>query len=162
MKKALVVVDAQEYFRNRRTEKVFKRLNVFLRKNAKRYDDVIFLRYVNKPGSGLWNAGWKEMTKNEKITQLADEVKAFSNSKNTFDRASFSGFTNPIVGKRLKKNKIEQIDLAGFETHCCIFSTAMDAFDKGYTVHILPRVSGSHFGEKFHQQALVLWKLNTG
>ncbi|MFH0714620.1 MAG: isochorismatase family protein [Candidatus Diapherotrites archaeon] len=162
MKKALIVVDAQEYFKNKHTKRIFKNLEKFLQKKFCEYDDVIFLRYVNKSGSGLWKAGFKELTEKDPKAKLAEEVQAFAFSGNTFSRASFSAFDAKGFEQRLKKKNIEQLDLAGFDTQCCIFSTAMNAFDKGFSVRILPNLTGSSFGGAFSKQALKLWELNTG
>ncbi len=60
-----------------------------------------------------------------------------------FGKSFFSAFGNPDLYPTLKAAGIDQIILAGLYTHACIRSTALDAYQNGFKVHIPTGCTGS-------------------
>lgn len=60
-----------------------------------------------------------------------------------FGKSFFSAFGNPDLYQTLKAAGIDQIILAGLYTHACIRSTALDAYQAGFKVHIPTGCTGS-------------------
>lgn len=60
-----------------------------------------------------------------------------------FGKSFFSAFGNPNLYPALKAADIDQIILAGLYTHACIRSTALDAYQAGFKVHIPTGCTGS-------------------
>ena len=49
----------------------------------------------------------------------------------------------------------EYVFLLGFDTECCLLSTAADLFEMGVRPLVLTEYSGSHDGPKYHDAGIV-------
>ncbi len=95
-------------------------------------------------------------------TDMADEIKEFINSKNLFVKDTYGSFVNNKLFNLLKKHKIEQVELAGFDTENCVLTFARDAFNRGMSVVVFKNLSASHSNQKLHRAALEIIKHNIG
>ncbi|MFA5130856.1 MAG: isochorismatase family cysteine hydrolase [Patescibacteria group bacterium] len=162
MKKALIVIDVQKGFINKSTTPVIKKIKNYIVKNINNYDLIVFTQYFNREGSNfIRSLKWRGfMNKNQ--TDLADEIKGFTSKKNLFPKYTYSSFVDNKLFNLLKKNKIDQVELSGFDTENCVLTFARDAFDRGMSVVVLKNLSASHSMPNLHKAALEIIKHNIG
>ena len=98
----------------------------------------------------------------ERETDIADDLKKFINSKNLFIKDTYGSFVDNKLLNLLKKHKINQVELAGFDTENCVLTFARDAFDRGLSVIVLEDLSASHSNPKLHKAAIEIIKDNIG
>ena len=154
MKTALVVVDVQNYFVNKYTTNIAKRISDFISKHGQDFDSVIFTKFVNKEDSShakLLN--WRKCFTSPD-TDISPELSKFVNKNNVFVKSGYSEFKSKGFRDFLKKNDIKKLVFCGIDTDACILATAFDAFDQGYEVEILEDLCGSHSGKDFHECAM--------
>lgn len=72
-----------------------------------------------------------------KIGHTTDEVRALMPDLHEYDRMGFSIFTSTELKQALNDSGRNQIMLCGFETHICIYQSALDLMEEGYEVFIL-------------------------
>ncbi|MFA6594641.1 MAG: isochorismatase family cysteine hydrolase [Candidatus Buchananbacteria bacterium] len=162
MKKALVIIDAQKGFINKLTIKTFRRIHNFIERYGKNYELIIFTKYYNHKNSNfVRNLGWRGFMA-ERETDIADDLKKFINSKNLFIKDTYGSFVDNKLLNLLKKHKINQVELAGFDTENCVLTFARDAFDRGLSVIVLEDLSASHSNPKLHKAAIEIIKDNIG
>jgi len=162
MKKALIIIDVQKGFINKRTLKTAIRIKNFIKKHRDDYDLLIFTKYFNHQGSNfVKNLKWLGFMKAEQ-TDFADQIKEFVNNKNVFLKDTYGCFVDSKLYNLLKKHKIAQVELAGFDTENCVLTFARDAFDRGMSVVVLKNLSASHSMPQLHKAALEIIKHNIG
>lgn len=162
MKKALIIIDVQKGFVNKSTIPVVGRIKNFIKKHQNDYDLLIFTQYFNREGSNFVRSlKWRGFM-DKKQTDLTDEIKEFVNSKNLFPKFTYGSFVDNKLFNLLKKNKIAQVELAGFDTENCVLTFARDAFDRGMSVVVLKNLSASHSNPKLHSAALEIIRDNIG
>ncbi len=161
-KKALFVIDVQEFFANRETKLIAKKINNYIKKNKNKYSFIIFAVFKNDSNSPLArNFKWKKCTKEEEIKllpELISDIDLFDITyKNTYSLLKVSE-----IKKKLKRKDIKKVDLCGFDTDCCILATAFDLFDLGFEVAVLKDFCFSTSGRKLHEPSLEIIKRNCG
>lgn len=162
MKKALIIIDVQKGFINKSTTKIVSNIRNYILKHGRDYELVIFTKYYNHPKSAfVKNLKWRGFMNNSQ-TDIADEIKEFVNPKNLFIKDTYSSFVDNKLFNILKKNKIEQVELAGFDTENCVLTFARDAFDRGMSVVVYKNLTASHSMPKLHTAALEIIKHNIG
>jgi len=162
MKKALFVIDVQNVFKNKKTKSVARKINSYIEKNKNKYAFIIFTVFKNNSKSSLWNIfNYKGCSKNKDI-KVMNEISDLVNSSEIIFRNTYSLFKSPKVQKELKKNNIKQVDICGFDTDCCILSTAYDLFDSGYKPVIFKNLCFSTSKGKLHKPALKIIERNCG
>lgn len=160
-KDALLVIDPQNYFMSGPdTGHLPKKIRGLI-ENGK-FDFVVFTKFVNSRKTGFSRIlKWKKCMGGRDIG-IVEELKPFSNRKNTFLKYTYSPFKNAAFVEFLKARKIGTIYIAGTDTDACILSTAMDAFDLGFRPIVLKNFCASHSGLARHRQALGLLKALIG
>lgn len=162
MKKALIIIDAQKGFLNKLTSKTFDAIEKFIIKNKANYDLIIFTRHINHKKSNFYRIlGWYGFM-DAKQNDIVEELKKFVNKKNTFVKDTYGIFVNDKLLEVLKKNKIKQVELAGFDTENCVLTFARDAFDRGMSVVVRKNLVASHSNPGLHKAALEIIKDNIG
>lgn len=162
MKRALIIIDVQKGFINKSTVPVVGRIKNFIKKHKNDYDLLIFTQYFNHEGSNFVRSlKWRGFM-NKKQTDLADEIKEFVDTNNLFPKYTYGSFVDNKLFDLLKKNKIAQVELAGFDTENCVLTFARDAFDRGMSVVVLKNLSASHSNPRLHKAALDIIKDNIG
>lgn len=161
-KTALLVIDPQNYFMSgRHTRHIPKKIRALI-ENDGRPDFVIFTKFVNSRKTGFSRIlKWKKCMGGRDI-EIVDELKPFSNGKNTFVKDTYSPFKNAAFVKFMKARKIGTVYIAGTDTDACILSTAMDAFDLGFCPIVLEKFCASRSGLARHKQALGLLRALIG
>jgi len=152
MARALIVIDVQNGFITPSSRHVIQKIKKLL--ESKKFDIVVFTQFVNVPGSPFRKIkNWHKIATAPE-TDIVPELKPFA--KTVFKKNVYSSFT-PEFERFLKKNKISQLYLAGIDTECCVFKTAVDAFEKGYEPFLLASYCASHESSKFHQMGVALF-----
>ena len=60
---------------------------------------------------------------------------AIDNNARTFEKISFTGYTDEVRGA-LEESGKKKVIITGMETHVCVFQTVRDLIDNGYEVFI--------------------------
>jgi len=166
MNKALIVIDIQKYFLNKRTESIIKpiinRIQKYLEQNLQKYSVVYFTIFRNDKNSSLWKfSEWKDCAKSPD-TDLCDELSKFTNKKNLVYKNVLSAAKKTQIIESIKTNNIQEIDLCGFDTDCCVLATAYDLFDLGIKPVVLENLTWSTSKEKLHNAAIKIVNRNIG
>ncbi len=72
-----------------------------------------------------------------KIGHTTDEVRELVPDLYEYPRIGFSILTSPEIEQALKESRRKQLILCGFESHICVYQSAMDLMKAGYDVHLL-------------------------
>lgn len=162
MKKALVIIDVQKGFINELTKEALKSIRNFIKRNQNKYELIVFTKYVNHEDSNfVKNLNWHGfMTRGQ--TDLALEIVEFVTDKNLFVKDTYGSFVNNKLYNVLKKHKVKQVELAGFDTENCVLTFARDAFDRGMSVVVYKKLTASHSSKKLHNAALEIIEENIG
>lgn len=151
-KKALIVIDVQNYFVNEKTKKIPRKIANFIRN--KKFDFVLFTRFINNKSSNFYKIlNWKKCLTSPD-TDIHRDFSQFVKSGNLFEKATYSAFKSKKLTRFLKSKGIDELFLCGIDIDACVLATAFDAFDLGYKIHILKDLSKSHSGRKFDRSAL--------
>lgn len=158
MRSVLVVVDAQNYFINRSTKAVARKIAEFIR--SRRFDFTFFFKFINSEKSNFVQlSNWRKMFYAPDI-DITFELKEFLSSNQIFKKSSFSVFKSKELADFLKGHTISRIFLCGFDTDACILASAFEAFDLGFEVRVIEDLCASHHGVHNHKTALEIFKAN--
>jgi len=160
--KALIVIDVQKYFLNEETKPIVKKIQEFLKENSGQYTVIYFTIFRNDPNSPLWQISeWKDCTSSPD-TDICEEIKEFTNDKNLFYKNILSAYKVPGIKKGLEEHNISEVYLCGFDTDCCVLSTAYDLFDTGIKPVVLETLTWSTSKDKLHKSAIQMLERNIG
>jgi nicotinamidase-related amidase len=160
MKKALFVIDVQGFFKNKKTKSIAKKINSYIKNNKDTYSFIIFTIFKNTPESPATKIlGFDGCSGGEDIEILGELSEPLNGSKIIF-RNVYSLFKVAEVQNKLKEYKIEQVDICGFDTDCCVMATTYDLFDSGYKPVVLEKLCFSTSKEGLHKPALKIIKRN--
>lgn len=156
MKKALLVIDAQEDFigeqRNKKrfnyedVDELVKNMNNKIKTYEKNKDEVVYIAHVlsssiwNKKifGYGIAGSFGAKIDKRIKIV-----------SENYFEKQFSNAFKNNNLTKFIKDNKISEVELIGVDGTACIAATAKGAVELGLKVTVLNDSIGIINSKKF-------------
>lgn len=162
MNKALIVIDVQNYFLNSATKPIVKKIQQYLKNQSKQYAAIYFTVFKNNSQAPLWKiSGWQGCTAAPE-TAICHELAEFTNKNNLIYKNILSAYKVPAIKAGLKKNRISQVDLCGFDTDCCVLATAYDLFDNGIKPVILENLTWSTAKEKLHSPAIKMIQRNIG
>ena len=154
MNKALIVIDVQNGFVNKRTASLPAKIENLIRSN--KYPLVVFSKFINRKQSNFFKLlNWKKMQK-VPDTDIHSRLRKFANKKNTFTKTAYSVFKAKGFSNFLKKNSVTELHICGIDSDGCVLATAFEAFDLGYTVIVLSKFSGSHSGKAFDKSAFMI------
>ncbi|MRX73562.1 isochorismatase family protein [Bacillus lacus] len=77
------------------------------------------------------------------------------------DKTRYSAFSGTNLETKLRERDIKDVYLAGVCTDICVLHTAVDAYNKGFSIHIYEDAVAS-FNENGHQWALNHFKNSLG
>ena len=155
----LLVVDAQEGFRNIHTERAIPFIVTAVRSN--RYP-VLFTRFINDPDSNFERVlNWPKM-RSDANTAMLRELSSFVSSARVFDKSGYSAFTSLQFSQYIRDAGVESMDICGFDTDACVLATALNAFDAGYRPRILAEACASSGGMRLHESGLEILERNVG
>jgi len=158
MKNALLIIDVQKFFINKFTKDIPKKIANFLKNNS--FDFTIFSKFVFSKKSSFARFVKKPRLVSPKDTDIVPELRKFITKDNVFTKSTFSVFKSKKFLKSLKKKKVKNLYICGFDTNGCIFSTAIEAFDLGFDVKILENLCASHSSKRFHKNAIEILRKN--
>jgi nicotinamidase-related amidase len=139
MKSALVVIDVQNHFAVEKAKDLPGKIANYIKKSS--YDYVLFTLFRNDPDSNYHKTlHWYKAMDRPGI-DLHPALKEFSNKQNTFEKLTYSAFKVPDFVKFLKKHNVEQLDICGINIDGCVLATAYEAFDLGYKMRVLEKLS---------------------
>jgi len=143
MKTALLVIDAQNYFLNKKNLPIFKKIVNHIELNKNKYDFILFTRHINNKNSPLYKIiKWKDMNKGYE-TEIWGKLKPFA--KKVFIKDVYSIFNSKNFLRFLKKNKISKIYICGFNLSACINASIIDGLDNGYETFLLKKLTGDEY-----------------
>ncbi|MES3031688.1 MAG: isochorismatase family protein [Patescibacteria group bacterium] len=150
-KRALILVDIQEGFVKKEKSRIIKNLGFLLKQQ--KYDLYVEVTFHAEKGS-LWDKQTKwtfpyEPTMSE-VLDLLKGKKVIKVIKET--RSPFKGDVR--LNSALKKSKIEEVHIVGFDSSDCVFATAQEAFDLGFFTYVIEECTGASQGEKIHKSAI--------
>lgn len=162
MKKALFVIDVQGFFENKETKSIARKINNYIKKNKNNYSFIVFTIFKNDSKSPLQKIfKWKGCDKGKDVKIISELSNLVDSSKIIF-RNTYSLFKVPQIQRKLKKYKIKQIDICGFDTDSCVLATTYDLFDSGYRPVILKNLCFSTSKNKLHKPTLKIIERNCG
>lgn len=159
MTEPLLIVDVQNGFLNEFTHFIPGRIAELIAR--KRYDPLLFTRFVNVPGSPYdrlldWHA-----CSGPPETNLAPDVSDFATEGTVFEKPGFTGLPDKLA-RFLIDAGFKQIAVAGIDTDMCVLKCAMDIFDLGIAPIILTDCCASTAGLQAHLAGLAILSRNVG
>jgi len=156
MKKALLVIDAQEDFigeqRNKKkfnyedVDELVKNINDKITIYKKNKDEVIYIANV-LPNNFFYNKFFPYGITGSKGAKFDKRIKIVS--ENYFEKQVGNAFKNNNLVKFIKENQISEVELVGVDGTYCVFKTAKGAISIGLKVTILSDGVGNVNPEKF-------------
>lgn len=161
--KALFVIDVQKGFLNKFTKDLPIKIAHFLEKKKDTFDYIFFFKFINKQNSNWTNQlKWFGML-TAPSTDIVKELLKFTSKDNVFNKyAYFSAFKADKFIDFIKNKNISQIYICGLDTHACIFSSTLEAFEMGYNVKVIEDLCAASHGRKYHRGAIDMLKSNLG
>ena len=142
---ALVVVDMQEFFLDRRSPAYLPPGRAALL-NARRLAEafrgagrpVLFTVHAHRDparDAGLMTLWWKEVCRaGSAWAKVAPVLEA--RAADVFRKTRYSAFSNPALARRLRREGVSQLVFCGVKTDLCVESTARAAFDLGWETFV--------------------------
>lgn len=162
MRKALLVIDVQNYFMNPLTWDLPRKIKKHIENNKDSYKLIIFTHFVNTPKASVYRfLDWKECMNSPDI-DIVKELQPVLPYGVTIPKDVLSVSKVPQTKKLLDEKKIDELYLCGIDTDCCVLATAYDAFDQGYRVRLLENLCMTATGKNLHDAAISMFKKNVG
>lgn len=156
MKKALLVIDAQEDFigeqRNKNkfnyedVDDLIKNINDKIKTYEKNMDEVIYIANV-LPNNFFYKKFFRYGITGSKGAKFDKRIKIVS--ENYFEKQVGNAFKNNNLVKFIKDNAISDIELVGVDGVGCVFKTAKGAIEVGLKVTVLSDSIGTVDPEKY-------------
>ena len=160
MKKALFVIDVQNFFINSKTKDLPNKIVQYIKKNKNLFDLIIFTQFVNDPTSQVYQLlDWKKCSVSPEI-DIVEEFKPLLKYGVIFTKNVYSVLKIPKLISLLRQHKIGELYLCGIDTDCCVLATAYDGFDQGYKIYLLEELCRASSKVSLHNAALSIFKRN--
>ena len=150
-KSALIVIDVQNYFLNSSTRHLPEKIAKFISKNKNEFDFILFTKFVNSKKSNFRRFfNWRKCHSSPD-TDIAAVLSKFvnKNKKNVFVKNTFSAFKSKKLIAFLKNKKINTVHLCGTDSDACVLASAFDAFDLGFSAHVIKELCASCNGDSY-------------
>jgi nicotinamidase-related amidase len=149
--KALLVIDMQKegvrglYKQKEVISNISKLIEVFQSRKCKIIQTKVWITNPKKTSmTKLWP---NEGIANTKGAEIIPELHNKKYDK-IIEKTNYSAFYNTKLDAYLKKNKIQELYLAGINAGCCVLFTAVDAFYLGYDVFLVKDAVSSSAGKE--------------
>lgn len=139
MSKALVVIDVQNHFAVEKAADLPAKIADYIKRSN--YDHVVFTLFRNDPTSNFHKILKFKKVTGPPATAIHPALLPFTNSKNTFEKLTYSAFKAPAFERYIRDNKVTELDICGINIDGCVLATAYEAFDLGFKVKILEDLS---------------------
>ncbi|MDO8656340.1 MAG: isochorismatase family protein [Nanoarchaeota archaeon] len=155
-KKALIIVDVQPAFMNKRNKYILKNIVQLLKTIS--YDFYANALFHAEKGS-LWDKQQKWVSPKDNNFSTVPEIMNLLKGKNHLaiektTKSVFKGDKDIFI--LLKDKGIEEVHLVGFDTNDCILASAYEAFDLGFFTYIIEECCESSSSAALHKQGLAL------
>lgn len=155
MKKILLMVDVQNGFvKTEYAEQSFARICDLMKREL--FDVVIATKYWNQEGSPLTRfMDWHDMM-TEKEQALRPEIADYVDY--ILEKETYSAVSADLLRLLWKVNGgsfPECVFVLGYDTECCVLTTATDLFEGGIRPVLLSDYCGSHDGAHYHEAGLL-------
>lgn len=156
-KKVLIVVDPQNGFKNKNTEKALCRIN-----EIADYFDVIFTSVFFNSDKALYKEvlHWHNFSKHKDKKYL--ELAINKNDKMKVHETTGYTKLNWKLKMYLKMNKIDTVYVCGLQTDVSVYKTALDLFDFRVKPIIISDACGSCRGKTNHEMGLKMARRQIG
>jgi len=152
MKRALIVIDVQNYYINEYTKEIPLKIAEHIKEVD--YDSLILTKFINHRNSNAAKAfHWYENTSSPD-TDICEELKEYVNKAIIIEKDTYSAFKSKELSDHLEKEGILEIYICGFDTEACVLATAFEAFDLGYNVKPLENLTACSKGNDFKEAGL--------
>lgn len=159
MHNPLLVVDVQVGFINQFTRHIPDRVARLIERGE--YDQLLFTRFVNPPGSPYQRLlDWHDCEKPPQ-TDLASELQPAAARGRVFPKLGFTGLPDDLAGF-LRDNRVERLTVVGIDTDMCVLKCAMDVFDLAIEPIVLTDCCASTAGLQAHFAGLAILSRNIG
>ena len=154
-KKALIIIDVQPAFMKPHNEYIVKNIiNLIQTEEYDLYIDAVF----SAEEDSLWSQQQEWFAPNNKDTVTDPEISNVLQGKNGLSiakqtRSVFYGDKDLAVV--FKEQGIEEVHIAGTETHDCVLASAFSTFDEGYPVYVIEECCESATSGR-HEQGLMI------
>lgn len=168
MKKALIVIDVQNIYTNKKSElyckdskKTIERINGLIVEFEKKKLPIIYVKHVHKAdGSDTGRmfdfAGPVDdfnFKSNSPDVEFDKNLKVVKNAQ-ILIKNRYSSFVGTDLEKILKQNQVSTVVICGFMTNFCCESTSRDAHDKDYYVDFISDATGAPATETMSENNL--------
>jgi nicotinamidase-related amidase len=134
MPRALIVVDVNNCFMQDAPPDFARRITAHI--EEENYDALAFPVFLNRPDSNFTKSlNWTKCS-NAEDAELPDELQKYADEDNTFQRATYSSFSETALQDFLKSREVDEVVLCGIDTDACVLATAFSAFDLGYRTNV--------------------------
>lgn len=154
MKTFILIIDIQEGFLSKETERVKERICNLIQQPF--FDFKIATIYQNTPDSPLVRIRNWDRFFSEKEQKLEETVEKCSDA--VVYKQKYSAFNEQLISILKDNNGGElpqEIFIAGIDTECCVLATALELFEKGIRPIVLADYCGTTAGKEFHDAGLV-------
>ena len=150
--RALILIDLQEGFLNDKSRWIIPNIQQIIKDG--KYDLIVETVFHADPGS-LWD---KQVKWTFPLVETTPEIKALLDKdvvhiiKTT--KSAFKG--NKDLLNILKSKNIDTVHVTGIDTDDCVFATAQESFDLGFSTYVLEECTASSEGDGYRDAALKL------
>lgn len=141
--KALIIVDVQPGFLNKRNNYIIKNIKKIIQKFP--YDFYVESVFHTEKGS-LWDLQTNWILPKDENFKTVSEILKVLPPKNTLHiekqtKSAFKGFPN--LHRELRKRKIKEVHIVGLDANDCVLATACEAFDLSYFTYVIEECTDS-------------------
>ena len=141
MNSCLLVVDVQNGFISRKTDRVVLRIKSLLEEVV--FGHVVFTKFINSQNSPYVRLlGWNRVFVGEE-TEISSLLQPFA--ENIYNKNTYTALTEEL-NQFLKRHNITTVFICGIDTDCCVLATAVDLFELGIRPYVLTYYSASNGG----------------
>ncbi len=153
MKPALVIIDMQNWFfrneeRRENLAELIKSINELTDVAKNKGIPIFQVLTVHKPDKSTWNIVMKKhnfsaLLEGSDEAKLLPEIK-FDSTQEVVIKTRQSTFIRTNFEERLNAKNIDTLILSGVFTHGCVGRTAIDAYERDFSVIVAKEASFSH------------------
>ena len=152
MNKALIIIDAQNYFFDKENLQPPKHLviNEIARTlNYFRENKITIFHVHTRIDKNLknkmphWSNDLAKLFQEGKSTYKTPASLSPKKEELVFHKSFYSSFSEPQLEESLRKRSIDELYIIGLYTHACIRQTSIDAYTKGFKVNIIENAIAS-------------------
>lgn len=141
---AIIIIDLQNCFINKNTEKLPLKIKNYLKQ--KKHDYIIFFKFKNSINSNfVKKLKWKKSFKSPEV-DIVSELENIALKNYVFIKNTYSIFKAKGSLDFLKKHKISKLYFCGLDSDSCILASAFEAFDLGFDFEIIKKLTLSYGG----------------